>query len=1065
MPPPIPSPSAICTVNGNVISDVNTSGLNVPPGSTITIALLSSAGVNSWFIEASQADDLTQINGNLVAVNNSKIQTGFIATFVVPPMVEAVPALPHGPSLTRGNALQFTSTVNGGEPNEHIITFGVFVLNTFGNRLFFGSESNESNATVGNAADLNAMLTALPFIMGGDLCGLTPDGYIASISGCPYGSPVIVNTHSFLGALDGVTTAPSGSDGIDLTIATQKAVSGPVAFQYGKFNIDAYKLVLTLTDQVLGFNSIVDWAPGVIRLSETAGANQAGNSLSIFAGQPGNGAGGSINLYGGTGAVSPGGAGGSITLRGGDPGGINANGGSIDIFAPPGGVNGQSGNVTIQAYGGNDSLNGNITISTPINSTTSGVVTLSSNYVQFQGGTGVAGKGVNVLSGSSFIVDSPSTFNNTALFNDVVTLDATNLTLDSSFIGWADGTPPFFPYLTLNLSADADHVLQSFEYNHIEIVVVSSATLTMTRNLTFPLGGGGEMYVITNNTTGGQSIQVGGATGLGVVIPNGNTAWIWSNGTNYYGNTGVSWNDDLAGSTNLDQWVAAISGPGGAGGTVPLNITTLQFATGQSNPALNQASTSSASGQILTIQAQSATGATHNGGDLYLASGASGSATVGTVRLRTDSTDRLLVSPTNITIPAFSTAGVVHNDASGNLSTSLIVDADIDPTADIDVTKIAHGTAGQLLLTNATPVNAWTTMGGDAIISATGSVTVTGLQTNPVTPQSLGPDEDGYVLTWDDLDGYWKGLPPTVAFMAGCDLSGTSTCQTVIAVQGNAYKTETPGASQDGYVPTWVESNNRFEILPQTGSGGGGGGGVTTVGTFDFQPPNANGLAIVSTSIYAQSADATHPGMVSTGTQTFAGDKTLSGATTLSALSTGIVHSGSGGALTSSLILNADVDAAAAIVYSKLNLTGGIVDADVNASAAIAGSKITPNFGSQALTAGQSVLGTTTAANTLAGSLTVTTRAVSGALTIDTTTTDFILLVDTSATRNITFPAPTNGRIIVVKDKTGTCETNNITMVRNGSEKIDGLAASRVLNTNWGYWTFTSDGVDWFQIG
>lgn len=40
------------------------------------------------------------------------------------------------------------------------------------------------------------------------------------------------------------------------------------------------------------------------------------------------------------------------------------------------------------------------------------------------------------------------------------------------------------------------------------------------------------------------------------------------------------------------------------------------------------------------------------------------------------------------------------------------------------------------------------------------------------------------------------------------------------------------------------------------------------------------------------------------------------------------------------LLVNANIDAAAAIAYSKLSLTGGIVDADVNASAALAFSKM-----------------------------------------------------------------------------------------------------------------------------
>lgn len=44
--------------------------------------------------------------------------------------------------------------------------------------------------------------------------------------------------------------------------------------------------------------------------------------------------------------------------------------------------------------------------------------------------------------------------------------------------------------------------------------------------------------------------------------------------------------------------------------------------------------------------------------------------------------------------------------------------------------------------------------------------------------------------------------------------------------------------------------------------------------------------------------------------------------------------------LTAPAIVNADISSGAAIVYSKLSLTGGIVNADISASAAIAGTKI-----------------------------------------------------------------------------------------------------------------------------
>lgn len=58
---------------------------------------------------------------------------------------------------------------------------------------------------------------------------------------------------------------------------------------------------------------------------------------------------------------------------------------------------------------------------------------------------------------------------------------------------------------------------------------------------------------------------------------------------------------------------------------------------------------------------------------------------------------------------------------------------------------------------------------------------------------------------------------------------------------------------------------------------------TVTIGALDAQAENANGLALVSNVLSAQSADATHPGMVNITTQTFAGAKTLSSTAVLSA--------------------------------------------------------------------------------------------------------------------------------------------------------------------------------------
>lgn len=56
---------------------------------------------------------------------------------------------------------------------------------------------------------------------------------------------------------------------------------------------------------------------------------------------------------------------------------------------------------------------------------------------------------------------------------------------------------------------------------------------------------------------------------------------------------------------------------------------------------------------------------------------------------------------------AFTSVGVVHNDASGNFTSSLISDADVSSAAAIAVSKLATGTNGYVLQTNGT-TNAWT---------------------------------------------------------------------------------------------------------------------------------------------------------------------------------------------------------------------------------------------------------------------------------------------------------------------------------------------------------------------
>lgn len=76
------------------------------------------------------------------------------------------------------------------------------------------------------------------------------------------------------------------------------------------------------------------------------------------------------------------------------------------------------------------------------------------------------------------------------------------------------------------------------------------------------------------------------------------------------------------------------------------------------------------------------------------------------------------------------------------------------------------------------------------------------------------------------------------------------------------------------------------------------------------------------------------------------------------------------------------------------------------------------------------------------------------------------LAVDTSATRQITLPLASGvstGRIYVVKDISGTAEANNITVVTQGSDTLDG-ESSQVLNSNYGSWLILGNGTDEWYI-
>jgi hypothetical protein len=201
---------------------------------------------------------------------------------------------------------------------------------------------------------------------------------------------------------------------------------------------------------------------------------------------------------------------------------------------------------------------------------------------------------------------------------------------------------------------------------------------------------------------------------------------------------------------------------------------------------------------------------------------------------------------------------LIYFDGTNYVTGSIIVGGDLTATSNTSqtVAKIQGNTItsgalveGDLLIATSTSNWAATAVTGDVSFSATtpGKTTVIALQGNAVEAQSLGAAQDGYSLTWKNASSQWQAQPaPSGSFSASGDLSGTSSSQTVIGIQGNPVESGTLGSTQDGYVLTWVNASSQWQAQPTgiqffgangtwvcpgnvyfvnlIGAGGGGGG-------------------------------------------------------------------------------------------------------------------------------------------------------------------------------------------------------------------------------------------------
>lgn len=271
--------------------------------------------------------------------------------------------------------------------------------------------------------------------------------------------------------------------------------------------------------------------------------------------------------------------------------------------------------------------------------------------------------------------------------------------------------------------------------------------------------------------------------------------------------------------------------------------------------------------------------------------------------------------------------------------------------------------------------------------------------------------------------------------------------------------------------------------------------------------PNVNGASIVvdstSRTIILQPADATNPGIVTAGTQTFGGNKTFAGNTTLNGtlkmnsvanntssdsvlvLNNGLVEkrqvsSSAFGNAIRKINGNSDTTQTIAFKNSGTDLSVSTNGADsifLNVPNASTGNRGVVTTSSQTFAGNKSfqdsvaasktiLVGATGNANStvqVSGSLSMTITTVTSNYTL-TGTDNTILANTTSGAITLTLPVPGNfpGRIYTIK-KIGTGGIDNALTITPASGTIDGGVSYTIYN-DWTYVALQTDGTNWYII-
>ena len=154
-------------------------------------------------------------------------------------------------------------------------------------------------------------------------------------------------------------------------------------------------------------------------------------------------------------------------------------------------------------------------------------------------------------------------------------------------------------------------------------------------------------------------------------------------------------------------------------------------------------------------------------------------------------------------------AGIAYN---------LIANVNVDPAAAIAVSKLAAAGTDGYTITTVVGVPTWSnpssfTVGGD-VSGTVGNQTVNKIKGKNLSTSlsTIGAMQDGYSLNWVNASTEWQAKPaPSGSFSAGGDLSGSSSSQTVIAIQNVPVNATIP---TDGYVLTYDLADGYWHASP-----------------------------------------------------------------------------------------------------------------------------------------------------------------------------------------------------------------------------------------------------------